>query len=218
MTADDPKSNVSAPADEHRLVERARQGDTRAFGLLYQRYVDRVYSFVAFRVRDRALAEDLTQDVFLQMMRGLEGFDWRGSLAPWLLRIARNTVVDHWRRSGRRPERTLTAVEMGEADEDDSRINRLVAEEDAALGQAEHALDRARIMRAALHLTELQQQVLALRFAAGLSIRETADAMGKSEGAIKNLQHHAVRSLRFHLKLSESDESGEPPPDESSTE
>lgn len=203
MTVDDPESTVSLSADERRLVERARQGDAGAFGQLYQHYVDRVYSFVVFRVRDRAVAEDLTQDVFVQVLRGLDAFDWRGSLAPWLLRIARNTVVDHWRRIGRRPERTLSAVEAGEDDEDDNRINRLVAEEDAGLVQAEGALDRARIAQAASHLTELQQQVLALRFAAGLSIRETADAMGRSEGAIKNLQHHAVRSLRFHLMLGE---------------
>jgi RNA polymerase sigma-70 factor (ECF subfamily) len=213
MTADDPKPNVSAAADEQRLVERARQGDARAFGQLYQHNVDRVYSFVIFRVRDKAVAEDLTQDVFLQMLRGLDSFDWRGSLAPWLLRIARNTVVDHWRRRGRRPERTLTAVEAGDEDEDDNRINRLVAEEDAGLSRAEQSLDRARIARAATHLTELQQQVLALRFAAGLSIRETAEAMGKSEGAIKNLQHHAVRSLRFHLHLSTADEDEAPPVD-----
>jgi RNA polymerase sigma-70 factor (ECF subfamily) len=203
MTVDDPESTVPLAADERRLVERAREGDAGAFGQIYQHYVDRVYSFVIFRVRDRAVAEDLTQDVFVQVLRGLDAFDWRGSLAPWLLRIARNTVVDHWRRIGRRPERTLSAVEAGEDDEDDNRINRLVAEEDAGLAQAEGALDRARIARAASQLTELQQQVLALRFAAGLSIRETADAMGKSEGAIKNLQHHAVRSLRFHLNLGE---------------
>ena len=183
--------------DEQRLVERARAGDAEAFGAIYQRHVDRVHGFIAFRVRDAALAEDLTQDVFLQAIRGLEGFDWRGSLAPWLMRIARNTVVDHWRRSGRRPERPLTAVEAGEAEDDSSRIDRLaVSEEDAGLQRAEMALDREELLRASEHLTELQQRVIALRFAAGLSIRETAEAMGRSDGAIKNLQHHAVKALR----------------------
>lgn len=200
MTVDDPESTVPEAADERRLVERARQGDAGAFGQIYQHYVDRVYSFVVFRVRDRAVAEDLTQDVFVQVLRGLDAFDWRGSLAPWLLRIARNTVVDHWRRIGRRPERTLTAVEAGDDDEDDNRINRLVAEEDVGLAQAEGALDRARIARAAGQLTELQQQVLALRFAAGLSMRETADIVGCSEDAAKQHQYRALAQIRRWLE------------------
>lgn len=209
MNDHDPmRTDADTATDEHRLVEAARQGDGGAFGQLYQRYVDRVYSFVVFRVRDRTVAEDLTQDVFLQVLRGLDAFDWRGSLAPWMLRIARNTVVDHWRRSGRRAERTMTAVEAGDEDDEDSRIDRMVAEEDTGILRAEHALDRARLVRAAAHLTELQQQVVALRFASGLSIRETADTMGRSEGAIKNLQHHALRALRHQL----GSDAGEAPP------
>ena len=109
---------MSDVADERSVVEAARAGDADAFGLLYERYVDRVYSFVLFRVRDSNVAEDLTQDVFVQVLRGLDGYDWRGTLAPWLLRIARNTVIDHWRRIARRPERPLSAVEAdAECDE-----------------------------------------------------------------------------------------------------
>lgn len=184
------------------MVELAKGGDSQAFGKLYQRYVDRVYSFVAFRVRDPRLAEDLTQEVFIQALRGLESFDWRGSMAPWLLRIARNTVIDHWRRSARRLERPWSAIEPGEDDDDLSRLEKMVAEEDeqSAMTQAEQALDRESVTRAAAQLTELQQQVLALRFSAGLSIRETAEVMRRSEGAIKNLQHHALRGLRRHLE------------------
>jgi len=199
--ADQSEATVTAAPDERRLVEHARRGDGAAFGQLYQRYVDRVYSFVVFRVRDKPLAEDLTQDVFLQVLRGLDAFDWRGSLAPWLLRIARNTVIDHWRRMGRRPERTLTSAEAGEDDEEDNRLDRLMADEDDDLYLAERSVDWARVAQAATRLTELQRQVLGLRFAAGLSIRETAEEMGKSEGAIKNLQHHALRALRSHLDL-----------------
>lgn len=192
---------LSNPMDERALVDRARGGDGQAFGQLYERYVDRVYSFVLFRVRDAGVAEDLTQDVFVQVLRGLDGYDWRGTLAPWLLRIARNTVVDHWRRTGRRPERPMSAVEAeGDGDDDESMIGRVVDEEgDVGIVQAEAWLDRAAFQRAAAQLTALQREVIALRFAAGLSIRETADAMGRSEGAIKNLQHHAVRALRRAL-------------------
>lgn len=192
---------MNSPADERDLVERARAGDGQAFGVLYERYVDRVYSFVLFRVRDDELAEDLTQDVFIQVLRALEGYDWRGTLAPWVLRIARNTVIDHWRRAARRPERAMSTVETdGDGDDEDGRIGRLADEEgEMAIVQAEAMLDRAAFQRASAQLTDLQREVLALRFASGLSIRETADAMDKSEGAIKNLQHHAVRALRRAL-------------------
>jgi RNA polymerase sigma-70 factor, ECF subfamily len=185
---------------ERQLVERARHGDSRALGLLYQRHVDRVYSYILFRVRDEALAEDLTQDVFLQALRGLESFDWRGAVAPWLLRIARNAIIDHWRRRARRPERALSMMEDDDEDGNGDRLDRLAADTDEGmLGDVERAVDRERIAQAADLLTELQRQVVALRFAAGLSIRETAEVMERSEGAIKNLQHHALRALKRHL-------------------
>lgn len=196
---DNQDVNVAAGAAERRLVEQAQRGDTQALGQLYQRHVDRVYSYIVFRVRDEALAEDLTQDVFFQAMRALESFDWRGAVAPWLLRIARNTVIDHWRRRARRPEWAMSVLE-DEDEGDDKRLDRIVADEDTeAMSAVEFLVDRARIAAAAEHLTELQRQVVALRFASGMSIKETADVMGKSEGAIKNLQHHALRALRRQL-------------------
>lgn len=192
-------------SDERALVERAQAGDAEAFGRLYELHVDRVYGFVLFRVRDRTLAEDLTQEIFIQAMRGIGSFDWRGSLAPWLLRIARNAVVDHWRRLGRRPERAQTAVEAGE-DEEDSLIGRMADEEsEKAVATAEQALDRGKIEEASEALTDLQQQVIALRFTAGLSIRETAEVMDRSEGAIKNLQHHALKALKKQLQWHEGE-------------
>lgn len=185
--------------EERLLVERARGGDAQAFEQLYRTYVDRVYAYVAFRVRDGDLADDLTQEVFIQALRALGGYDWRGSLAPWLLRIARNTVVDHWRRQGRRRDRAQSAAEAGDEDED-SLIGRVPdVEGEDAVARAELALDRQRFTAAAESLTDLQQQVLALRFSAELSIKETAEIMGRSEGAIKNLQHHALRALRRAL-------------------
>lgn len=196
---------TAAAADDRALVERAAAGDSAAFGSLYQRYVDRVYGFVRFRVREESLAEDLTQEVFIQAMRSIGSLEWQGSLAPWLMRIARNTVIDHWRRAGRRAERTLSVVEAGDQDEDeDSRIDRMEDEAGrVALERVEYGIDRARIEGACTALTELQTHVLALRFGAGLSIRETADAMQKSEGAVKNLQHHALRALRRALEVSD---------------
>lgn len=182
------------------LVERAQRGDRQAFGQIYQRHVARVYSFLLFRVRERSVAEDLTQEVFIQALRSVDRFDWRGALAPWLLRIARNAVVDHWRRSARRPERPLSVVEAGDDEDGETRMDRTGDVGDApSLEAIENGIDRARVARAAERLTRLQQQVLSLRFAAGLTVRETAMVMNKSEGAIKNLQHHALRTLKRHL-------------------
>jgi RNA polymerase sigma-70 factor (ECF subfamily) len=187
---------------ERQLVERAQHGDSRALGLLYQRYVDRVYSFIEFRVRDSAVAEDLTQEVFVQVLRAMAGFDWHGSLGPWILRIARNAVVDHWRRLGRRPEGALAIEKPNPDNRAESPLERVPATAMAEeLEAAEAALDREYLMAATAKLTDLQQQVIALRFSAGLTIRETAEAMERSEGAVKNLQHHALRALRRELTL-----------------
>ena len=191
---------TEASQDERELVERAKRGDSRAFGLLYRAYVDRVYSFIEFRVRDRAVAEDLTQEVFVQVLRGLAAYSWHGSFGPWILRIARNAVVDHWRRLGRRPEGALASRNPGQEPRGEGPLERVQASGVAeAMEAVEASLDHGRLMAATGRLTELQQQVIALRFSAGLTIRETAVVMDRSEGAVKNLQHHALRALRREL-------------------
>jgi RNA polymerase sigma-70 factor (ECF subfamily) len=178
------------------LVARAQNGDAAAIGELYQRHVDRVYSYISFKVQDRTVAEDLTQEVFLHAIRALNSFKFRGSVTPWLMSIARNVVVDHWRRRSRRPEDALSTLE-GETEEEGGLLDRLGAGEVVLPDdRAELVLTRDRIVKAAVHLTELQRQVVALRFAAGLSVKETADAMARSEGAVKNLQHHALKALK----------------------
>ncbi len=190
--------DVSAVGDdgngERALVVRGQAGDRQAFGQLYQRHVDGVYAYIALRVRDSALADDLTQDVFVSAWRSLAGFQWQGSLAPWLMRIAHNRIANHWRTQGRRPEQV--SLPSGD-DPDDPRPEFADAEspsDDASLG-----LGSADLSRAMERLTDLQRQVIALRFGAGLSLAETADMLQRTQNAVKNLQHNALANLRRHL-------------------
>jgi RNA polymerase sigma-70 factor (ECF subfamily) len=177
------------------LVQRAARGDQAALTILYQRYVDHVFAYVQLRVQDEALAEDLTQDVFVSAFGALPRFRWQGSLAPWLLRCAHNRVANHWRRAGRRPELvSLTHEEDGE-----ERAGLLALDPDVADTVAAR-LTTDQLLAVVGRLTELQQQVVALRFGAGLSLNETAEVMDRSVNAVKNLQHHAVAALRRHLQ------------------
>jgi len=183
---------------EQLLVQRAIAGDREAFGSLYERSVDDVYSYVKLRVRDGLLAEDLTQDVFLRALRALDTFEWRGSLLPWLIRIAHNRIANHWRTVGRSP-RLLPLP-----DDDPTP-----AQPELADPQANFAHDLALMPRDfeqhVARLTELQREVIALRFGAGLSLAETADLMGRTTNAVKNLQHNALAALRRRLGLGRGD-------------
>lgn len=181
--------------DDRALVERASLGDRSAFGLLYERHVAAVYAYVQYRVRDIGAAEDLTQDIFLSALRAMPGFRWQGSFAPWLLRCAHNRVVNHWRSLGRR------APELAMDETNDAGQPVLELAGDAGDWQeAMDGIDAGRVARAVKCLTDLQAEVVALRFGAGLSLAETAQALSRSENAVKNLQHNALLSLRRRLQ------------------
>ncbi len=184
---------------ERRLVERAQGGDNLAFTQLYQRYVDDVFAYVQMRVRNVAVAEDLTQDIFMNAFRALSTFQWHGSFAPWLLRCAHNRVANHWRTQGRRPDQVALPGE----DDTESPTPELAGDDDPF----EHIslrLGAEQVDAAMMALTDLQQQVIALRFGAGLSLGETADLMDRSQNAVKNLQHNALAALRRRLAVEES--------------
>ncbi len=181
--------------DDRALAERASLGDRSAFGLLYERHVAAVYAYVQYRVRDVGAAEDLTQDIFLSAWRAMPGFRWQGSFAPWLLRCAHNRVVNHWRSLGRR------APELAMDETNDAGQPVLELAGDAGDWQeAMDGIDAGRVARAVNCLTDLQAEVVALRFGAGLSLAETAQALSRSENAVKNLQHNALLSLRRRLQ------------------
>jgi RNA polymerase sigma-70 factor (ECF subfamily) len=166
------------------LVARAQAGDGEAFGQLYDRYVDLVYRYVYYRVGTQSLAEDLVSETFLRALRRIGSFSWQGrDFAAWLVTIARNLIADHFK-SGRYRLEVATA-DMLEADR----------AQDGPEGEVLDSLTNATLLDAVKQLNSEQQECVVLRFLQGMSVTETALAMGKTEGAIKALQYRAVRAL-----------------------
>lgn len=183
----EPQGNEAVgDLDVINLVERAREGDGEAFAQLYDRYVDRVYRFVLYRVSgDSALAEDLTSEAFVRALRKIKGFTWQGrDVGAWFLTIARNLILDHYK-SGR------VRLELIGADPGENTREGVVDPEDAALSR----VSQADLYRAIQQLGDEQQQVIYWRFLQGYSVAEAAVAMDKTEGAIKALQYRAVKAL-----------------------
>jgi len=168
--------------DERRVVEAA-QRDPRRFGELYENNFERVYSFVASRVFDRDLAEDITAEVFHQALANLKRFEWRGvPFSAWLYRIAANAIVDRQKRATRERENAIREDGLAEIDLD--------------AAEYEMVERRAALFRLVNELPEDQRRVIEMRFANEMSIREIARALGRTEGAVKQLQFRAVQSLK----------------------
>jgi RNA polymerase sigma-70 factor (ECF subfamily) len=179
---------TDAAAEVWGLVERAQAGDTVAFGLLYDRYVDTVFRFIYFRVGNRPLAEDLTSDTFLRALKRIGSFTWQGrDLGAWLVTIARNLVADHFKSGRYRLE-----VATGDVLESDREDRGPEGSPEAAV--VDH-ITNVTLLTAVKQLNPEQQECIVLRFLQGFSVAETAQAMGKNEGAIKALQYRAVRAL-----------------------
>jgi RNA polymerase sigma-70 factor (ECF subfamily) len=183
------RPDPSDPATEvWTLVERAQAGEAEAFGLIYDRYVDTVFRFVYFRVGNRQLAEDLTSDTFLRALKRIGSFTWQGrDLGAWLVTIARNLVADHFKSGRYRLE--VTTGDVLDADREDRGPE---GSPEAAV--VDHITNVA-LLTAVKQLNPEQQECIVLRFLQGFSVAETANAMGKNEGAIKALQYRAVRAL-----------------------
>ena len=169
--------------DRERLRVEAARRDPSQFAPLYEVHFELVYAYLARRVRERAEVEDLTAEVFRKALDGLRGFEWRGApFAAWLLRIAANALIDRARSAQRTPP--LAAADEGEQ----------VAAVDA------DALERAGLFRLVAELPDDQRRVIELRFAGERSIREIAAALGRTEGAVKQLQLRALQTLRKRMR------------------
>ncbi|MDQ3761662.1 MAG: sigma-70 family RNA polymerase sigma factor [Actinomycetota bacterium] len=181
-TVDHAGSEVDTAAWE--LVAAAQQGDQHAFGQLYDRYVDVVFRFILFRVGDRPLAEDLTSETFLRALRRISSVSYQGrDVGAWFVTIARNLVLDHVKSSRYRLE--MTTADILDSSTSDRGPEHEVVEEATA----------TELMRCVAQLGRDQQECIMLRFMQGLSVSETAAVMGRNEGAVKALQHRAVRRL-----------------------
>jgi RNA polymerase sigma-70 factor (ECF subfamily) len=166
------------------LVREAQAGDAEAFGRLYDHYVSMVHRYVYHRVGDRALAEDVTSETFVRALRRIDSLSFQGrDVGAWLVTIARNIIRDHVKSSRFRLE--VSTADMRDADR-------------ATAGPEEAVLQRLtneQLLICVKQLGSEQQECIVLRFLHGLSVAETAAVMGKKDGAIKALQHRAVRRL-----------------------
>jgi RNA polymerase sigma-70 factor, ECF subfamily len=174
----------SQDAGERRLVEAAQKDPSR-FAELYENNFERVYAYVARRVGNREEAQDLTAEVFHQAFANLARFEWRGlPFAAWLLRIASNAIADNWKSKAR---------EQGNPSSDELLSHDI---------DMEDVEQRSKLYRLVTTLPGDQRRVIEMRFAQEKSIREIAKALGRTGGAIKQLQFRGLESLRAQLSIS----------------
>ncbi len=177
------------PEDEIQiLVQRARSGDGAAFAALYDVFAPRVYRFFRFRVPAADAAEDLTQRVFLKMIEQLPKYESRGiPFAAWIFRVARNAWIDEDRTT--HPSVPIEDIAESASETDSPEL--------LAIASGESEMLRGAIVS----LPADQREVIACRFFAGLTSRETAAQMGRSEGSVRVIQHRALAALRQRLPL-----------------
>ena len=176
--------------EEWQLVRNAQKYDEDALQKLYEKYYPKIYNYAFLQMGDVHAAEDLTSDVMLKMLESIQKYSFRGlPFGAWVFRIARNRLIDLHRRRKRRGEVDLSETISGTLASPES--------------MAERALERGQIQIALKHLTDEQRQVIVLKFIQGFDNRSVGRIMGRSEGAVKSLQHRALGRLRRVL-------SGEP--------
>jgi len=181
--------------DEESLIRRAQQQDKEAFAQLYEANFDKIYRYIVIRISNKTEAEDVTQQVFINALRSISSFKWKGApFSAWLFRIAHNLVVDYFRKESKRATTPL----------DES----LASSDDNPQLMSEHRLDIEQLISATKRLTGTQREVISLRFAGELPVAQVAKVMGKSQGAVKALQHSAIVALRKTLSVGEDNEKG----------
>jgi RNA polymerase sigma-70 factor (ECF subfamily) len=182
-----PSGNGAAPdwEPESKIIQAAQEGDLTALASLYDSHINQVYRYALARLGNVHDAEDVAEEIMLKMLAGLPKYQWRKvPFAAWLMRIARNEVVSFARRAGRRQldtELPEDVIDRGNNDPAET-TERVMALED--------------LRRAVALLPEAQREVIILRFASGLSVADTAKALGKQENNVKVLQHKGMQRLQ----------------------
>lgn len=178
--------------NEAELINRAKAADPQALTVIYERYASAIYLYIYYRVGDAELAEDLRAEVFLRMIEGIEKYEDRGwPISAWLYRIARDRTIDALRRRYRRPQVPLeTWTDTCEGPEVPIEVK----------------LDHEELRKSIEHLTEGQRQVILLRFMGDLSVQEVAKKLGRTEGAVKALQHRGLQTLARILEADQTDD------------
>jgi RNA polymerase sigma-70 factor (ECF subfamily) len=175
---------------EEELIRRAQEFDEEALGWLYELFYPKLYNYAYLQLGNVQQAEDLASEVLLRVLESLKGYRFRGvPLAAWVFRIARNCLIDLHRRRQRRPE-----VDLYEG---------IPNGHDSPQVMAERAVAQDEIRLALRRLTEEQQQVIILKFMQGMDNATVARVLGRSQGAVKSLQHRALVSLRKILSSEE---------------
>lgn len=174
---------------EQRIIQSAVGGEASAFGFLYSHYQPQIYRFVVIKVGRREDAEDLTHLVFLSAWKNIGSYkDVGNPFSSWLYQIARNLIIDHYRTK-------KIEVDLEEAEESGS-----LGQSPSGETEAEHSLTMDRVMESVRTLPSLHQDVIIMRFVEELTVKEVSAALGKSESAVKVLQHRAMQKLKNLLQ------------------
>ena len=191
------RSDASGVDDESVLVSRAIEGDSNAFGRLYEGRLDAIYRYVYFRVGDTAQAQDMTEEVFVKAWEALPNYrPGKHPFTSWLYRIAHNLVVDTYRRK--------PGVEVASELDPDAQPDPAPSLEDKLVEQQDHA-DLAEAIQ---QLSDEEQQVIVLRFVEGLPHRQVAEIIDKSEATSRIIQHRALVALADLLGKGENADDG----------
>lgn len=180
------KAEPCGEADVRNLVEKAARGDIGAFGEIYSIYLDRIFRYVFYQVKNRATAEDLTEEIFVKAWESISKFRWKGPpFVAWLYKIARNHIIDYFRTNRQQEildEETLSDDKNPEQEADNRQMQSVLS-------------------KAISDLPQQQRQIIVLKFIEGLENCEIAQVLKKSQGSIRILQMRALIALR--RKLSE---------------
>lgn len=172
---------------EQKLVSEAKKGNSESFGVLYDHYLPKIYRFILVKTSHREQAEDLTHQTFLKAWEGISGYNDKGHpFGSWLYRIARNTVVDHYRKNKIRISIEDVSPEA-------------LGIDDSLTANLEIKFEWREVLGAMRDLSEVEQDILIMRFVEDMPHTEVAKAVNKSESAVKVIQHRAIKKLKETL-------------------